>query len=94
MNDEEPIACFDGNIITACGMHPGFVKLYSILNTIVRGLTFISRALAEKDPSMRQLVLYTVIMSGRFYLAYRRTRKSDEIEQKEFRSISNGIERL
>jgi predicted NUDIX family phosphoesterase len=35
--------------------------------------------LAEKNPSIRQLVPYTVIMSGRFYLAYRRTRKSDEI---------------
>ena len=79
MNNEEPIACFDSDIITACGMHPGFVKLDSILDTIGRGLTFIPRALAEKNPSMRQLVPYTVIMLGSFYLVYRRTRKSDEI---------------
>jgi predicted NUDIX family phosphoesterase len=79
MNKEEPIACFDNNIITVWGMHPGFVKLDSILDTIGQGLTFIPRALAEKNPSIRQLVPYTVIMSGRFYFVYRRTQKSDEI---------------
>jgi predicted NUDIX family phosphoesterase len=55
------------------------VKDSSALDTIERSLGFVQRGLAEDDLNLKQMVSYSIIRFGVFFLTYKRARDSDEV---------------
>ena len=87
---EEQVICFKKELLTRRLGKPEVFYDEALWHNILDNLKSIPRSAGEKNYDFKQLVVYAVIKSGRLFLTYRRTPKTNEERLRDRYSLGIG----